>query len=340
MEILLTKAGIISLLTLSVMEIVLGIDNIIFISIIASKLPSLQQNKARQLGLTLALLVRVGLLFIITWIIGLKTNLFTIFDMGFSGRDLILLGGGLFLIAKTTSEIHEKLEGPAQKFDVNKSAKKVSFSAVIIQIVIIDIIFSFDSILTAIGLAEHIEIMVLAVIISMGVMFVFARRISIFVNRRPTIKMLALSFLILIGVLLVAEAFDQHVNKGYVYFAMAFALIVEMLNIQMRKNVAKPVRLRGIGDIEVLNAENKPGAKPFNDRRKQNRRKPKPKSVEPMVKEDTYDVIAVADRSNKRDTPSMAKNPDGTDVIKKKSRNKRRKRKPLTDHPGAPSKAD
>lgn len=340
METLLTKAGITSLLTLSLMEIVLGIDNIIFISIVAAKLPALQQNKARQLGLSLALLVRIGLLFIITWIVGLKEELFYVFDIGISGRDLILLGGGIFLIAKTVSEIHEKLEGPAHKYGDDKESKKVSFVAIIIQIVLIDIVFSFDSILTAIGLAEHIEVMVAAVVISMAVMFVFARRISIFVNRRPTIKMLALAFLILIGVLLVAEAFDQHVNKGYIYFAMAFALVVEMLNIKMRSNAAKPVKLRGMGDIEKIMEGKTPSAdntKNIKKRRSIKNKKLKgkaAKSAEPTAAPD-----AGGELSKALVPPSNTALNEEKRTHKQKS-SKRRKRKRPNDRPDALSKAD
>lgn len=238
---LFTTDNLISLFSLTLLEIVLGVDNIIFISIIASKLPGNLQQKARKTGLILAMLVRIALLFGITWIIGLKQDWLHFGGFGFSGRDLILLCGGLFLMAKTVSEIHAKLEGPEQ--DRDGKATKVSFTSVIIQIILVDIVFSFDSILTAVGLSNHIEIMVTAVIISMTVMMVYARRISIFINRRPTLKMLALCFLIMIGVLLVAEAFDVHVPKSTVYFGMVFALVVEMLNQKLRKK-ARPVRLR------------------------------------------------------------------------------------------------
>ena len=240
MDHLLSADGLLSLLSLTLLEIILGVDNIIFISIIAAKLPGSQQNSARKIGLVLAMLVRIGLLFCINWIVGLKADLFSIGGYGFSGRDLILLFGGLFLMAKTVSEIHGKLEGEDEQ---GPNTTKVSFVSTLIQIVLIDIVFSFDSILTAVGLSNHLEVMVLAVVISMGIMMAYARHISIFINRRPTLKMLALCFLIMIGALLVAEAFDVHVPKVTVYFGMAFALVVEILNQKMRKR-ARPVKLR------------------------------------------------------------------------------------------------
>jgi predicted tellurium resistance membrane protein TerC len=241
MEQLLTTDNLISLLSLTLLEIVLGIDNIIFISIIAGKLPGQLQNQARQLGLLLALAVRILLLLGISIIIGLKEDLFTIAGNDFSGRDLILLFGGLFLMGKTVSEIHGKLEG---EYETDEKGHAPSFVGTLIQIVLVDIVFSFDSILTAVGLSDHVEIMIAAVVISMSVMMVYARRISIFINRRPTLKMLALCFLIMIGVLLVAEAFDVHVPKSTVYFGMVFALVVEFLNQKMRKK-ARPVKLHG-----------------------------------------------------------------------------------------------
>ncbi len=238
---LLTSAGLVSLLTLSLMEIILGIDNVIFISIVSSKLPTHQQDKARTIGILLALFVRIALLFGITWIIGLKEPLFTLgflemlhVDPEFSGRDIILLLGGLFLIGKTTSEIHHKLQGEADGLS-NEVKVKPSLMHGIIQIVLIDIVFSFDSILTAVGLVQNVVIMIIAVIISLGVMLIFAKKISDFVNNNPTIKMLALSFLVLIGFLLVVEAFGEHVPKGYVYFAMTFSFVVELLNMRSRK---------------------------------------------------------------------------------------------------------
>ena len=234
---LLTMSGIISLITLIVMEIVLGIDNIIFISILAGKLPKHKQAKARKIGLSLALMMRIGLLFCITWIANLKADLFTIAGFGFSGRDLVLLAGGLFLIAKSTTEIHGKIEGEDNHADPN--LKKLSLQSAIFQIILLDIVFSFDSILTAIGLVNELVTMILAVIISMVVMLAAAKTVSDFVNNHPTIKMLALAFLLMIGFMLVVEAFDVHVPKGYVYFAMAFSLLVELLNQRVRKKSSK-----------------------------------------------------------------------------------------------------
>ena len=234
---LLTMSGIISLITLIVMEIVLGIDNIIFISILAGKLPKHKQAKARKIGLSLALMMRIGLLFCITWIANLKADLITIAGFGFSGRDLVLLAGGLFLIAKSTTEIHGKIEGEDNHADPN--LKKLSLQSAIFQIILLDIVFSFDSILTAIGLVNELVTMILAVIISMVVMLAAAKTVSDFVNNHPTIKMLALAFLLMIGFMLVVEAFDVHVPKGYVYFAMAFSLLVELLNQRVRKKSSK-----------------------------------------------------------------------------------------------------
>jgi len=241
----------ISLITLSVLEIVLGIDNIIFISILAGKLPENQQKKARQLGLALAMITRVLLLLSLSWMMTLTKPLFNmahlislnegewVEKLAISGRDLILLIGGLFLIYKSTSEIHEKLEG-ANHADGSK--KKLSFSATIVQILLLDIVFSLDSVITAVGMASHVEVMIAAVIIAVIVMMLAAGGISNFVNNHPTVKMLALSFLLLIGVSLLAEAFEQHIPKGYVYFAMAFSVLVEMLNLRV-KSKTKPVQL-------------------------------------------------------------------------------------------------
>lgn len=246
MESIFSSAGLISLLTLTLLEIVLGIDNIIFISIVAGKLPQANQNKARRIGLMLAMLVRVVLLLGINLIIGLKEDLFSLMGYGFSGRDLILLGGGLFLMGKTVMEIQDKLEGESEEFET--SIKKPKFSSIIAQIVLIDVVFSFDSILTAVGLSRNVGIMILAVIISMVIMMIYARRISIYINRHPSIRMLALCFLIMIGALLVAEAFDVVVPKGTVYFGMAFSLIVDLLNQKSRKKV-RPVKLRNTPDL-------------------------------------------------------------------------------------------
>lgn len=236
-SILFTTAGLVSLITLIIMEIVLGIDNIIFISILAGKLPLEEQSKARKTGLMLALIIRIGLLFGISWIAGLKADLFTVLGHGFSGRDIVLFLGGLFLMAKSTSEIHEKISGEEHFSEV--TLKRLTLRSAVLQIIGLDIVFSFDSILTAVGLVDHVSIMIVAVIISMLVMLVAARPVSDFVNNHPTIKMLALSFLLMIGFMLIIEAFDVEVPKGYIYFAMAFSLIVELLNLRVRKKHAK-----------------------------------------------------------------------------------------------------
>ncbi len=241
MEELLTISGLISLLSLTLMEIVLGIDNIIFISILTGRLPEKDQGKATTIGMALALGMRVSLLLLLTWLIGLNQTLFTVFDFGVTGRDIILILGGLFLIYKSTTEIHEKLEGAEESA---KNAVQLTFSAAIVQIVLLDIVFSFDSILTAIGLVQNVNIMIIAVIISMVIMLLSAKKISNFINKHPTVKMLALSFLLMIGVLLIAEGFHQHVQKGYVYFAIFFSLTVEMLNIRAKKKGEEPVHLR------------------------------------------------------------------------------------------------
>lgn len=232
-----------SLLTLTVLEIVLGIDNIVFIAILAGKLPAHQQHKARQLGLSLALITRILLLLSITWIMGLKGELFALFGHGFSGRDLILLAGGVFLIFKATREIHEKLEGE----DGHVTARLApTFSGVIVQILLLDIVFSLDSVITAVGMAQRVGVMIAAVVIAVGFMLFFAKHISGFIEQHPTLKMLALSFLLLIGVVLVADGFGQHINKGYIYFAMAFSVMVEILNLRVRAKAkrAASVELR------------------------------------------------------------------------------------------------
>lgn len=231
----------IALLTLTTLEIVLGVDNIIFISILAGKLPQDQQARARRIGLMLAMLTRIALLFSIAWIARLTTPLFHLGEHGVSGRDLILLGGGLFLIGKATYEIHERLEGePAHA--TGKAA--AAFSGVIIQIMLLDIVFSLDSVITAIGMADELAIMVIAVVIAVGIMLWASGPISAFVERHPTVKMLALSFLLLIGVSLIAEGAHQHIPKGYIYFAMAFSVLVEMLNLRTSKAHAAPIELR------------------------------------------------------------------------------------------------
>jgi predicted tellurium resistance membrane protein TerC len=231
--------GWIALLTLTVLEVVLGIDNIIFISILAGKLRPEQREKARKVGLSLAMFIRIALLLSITWVMGLTAPLFTITSHELSGRDLILIVGGLFLLAKSTHEIHEKLEGEEGHGSARAAA---SFAGVIAQILLLDIVFSLDSVITAVGMAEDVSVMIIAVVIAVGIMLVSARPISEFVERHPTVKMLALSFLLLIGVSLIAEGFDQHIPKGYIYFAMAFSVFVEMINIRVRAK-GRPVHL-------------------------------------------------------------------------------------------------
>ena len=240
MEVLLSSEGIIALLTLTFLEIVLGVDNIIFISIISNRLPEKQQGKARNLGLALALIMRVGLLLGISWIIGFTEPLFTMFDHDVSIKDLILMIGGLFLIGKSTTEIHESLE--VQEHE-SKTKVVATMGKVILQIVALDVVFSFDSILTAVGLTEHILIMIVAVTIAMIVMMTFAGKISAFINKHPTLQMLAMSFLILIGFMLVLEGLGKHIEKGYIYFAVFFSLTVEILNMRRRKNASK-IKLR------------------------------------------------------------------------------------------------
>ncbi len=233
---LLTADALIGLATLSVLEIVLGIDNIIFISILASALPADQQPRARRLGLAGAFVTRMMLLFSISWIMRLTEPLFTVFGRGISGKDLILFIGGLFLIGKATTEIHQKLEDQADEQEAQKSkAKGRGLAGVVAQIMVIDIVFSLDSVITAVGMVPHIEIMVMANIIALGIMLVAATPISNFVERHPTVKMLALSFLVLIGTNLVAEGTGFHIPKGYTYFAMAFSVLTEMLNLRLRK---------------------------------------------------------------------------------------------------------
>ncbi len=231
--------GWIALLTLTALEIVLGIDNIVFISILAGKLPAADRDRARKTGLFLAMFIRIALLFSITWVMRLTAPIFTMFSQAISGRDLILIGGGLFLIAKSTHEIHDKLEGEEGHGSAKAAA---SFGGVIVQILLLDIVFSLDSVITAVGMAEDIAVMVLAVVIAVGVMLFSASAISDFVERHPTVKMLALSFLLLIGVSLIGEGLDQHIPKGYIYFAMAFSVFVEMINLRVRAKSA-PVHL-------------------------------------------------------------------------------------------------
>ncbi len=231
----------ISLATLAALEIVLGIDNVIFIAILAGRLPAAQQPRARRLGISLAVITRILLLLSITWVMGLTRPLFELFGQAISGKQLILVGGGLFLIGKATFEIHDKLEGADHA--TKAAAAGATLAGVIVQIMLIDVVFSLDSVITAVGMAQHLEVMIAAVLMAAVVMLAFAGPISDFVAKHPTMKMLALSFLILIGVLLVAEAFDQHIDRGYIYFAMAFALVVELMNMRVRAKAA-PVELR------------------------------------------------------------------------------------------------
>jgi predicted tellurium resistance membrane protein TerC len=238
----LTADGLIALLTLSALEIVLGVDNVVFIAILTGRLPGNQQPFARRLGLTLALGIRIGLLFAITWIMGLTRPLFAILGHDISGRDLILLGGGLFLIFKATWEIYDKLE--VQHTEKATARGRGAFAGVLLQILVLDIVFSLDSVITAVGMAENVAIMVAAMVIAMIVMLFSMGVISGFVERHPSVKILALAFLLLIGVMLVAEGFGQHVSKGYIYFAMAFSLLVELMNLRYRKK-QKAVALHG-----------------------------------------------------------------------------------------------
>jgi predicted tellurium resistance membrane protein TerC len=235
----------IALATLTALELVLGIDNIIFISILAAKVPPAQRDKARRVGITLAAVTRLGLLFAITWIIGLTAPLFALLGQDFSWRDLILIGGGLFLIAKATHEIHQKLEGATEQV-TSGSAAAASFGSVVTQIMFLDIVFSLDSIITAVGMVDERWVMVTAILVSIGFMLLFAKPIGDFVERHPTVKVLALSFLIMIGLVLIADGFGQHIPKGYIYGAMAFSVFVEMINLWIRKRsgqVVAPVKL-------------------------------------------------------------------------------------------------
>ena len=227
-------------LTLTALELVLGIDNVIFISILVDKLPKERRDLARRIGLFLALFMRVGLLFLLSWIVGLTEPLFALFQREISGRDLILISGGLFLLWKSTKEIHQLLEG--EKGEAS-AAVRATFSAVIMQIAIIDLVFSFDSIITAVGMVDRLPVMIAAVIASVLLMVAFSGGVGRVVSAHPTIKMLALAFLLVIGVVLIADGFDHHIPKGYVYFAMAFSVAVELLNIRMRKRSVQPAEL-------------------------------------------------------------------------------------------------
>jgi predicted tellurium resistance membrane protein TerC len=249
---LFTSENLVALLTLTLLEIVLGIDNLIFISILAGKLPEATRARARLLGLGVALGTRILLLLGISWVMGLKEDLFHVRDIGISGRDLILICGGLFLIAKSTHEIRNKIEHEDPREATAPNA--VSFAGVVVQIGLVDIVFSLDSVITAVGMVDEISIMIVAVIVAIIAMMAFAGAIGDFVERHPTIKMLALAFLILIGTMLVAEGFDQHINKGYIYFAMAFALAVELLNMRVRK--------KAVPMIGGVTGNPRPGAHP------------------------------------------------------------------------------
>ena len=240
MELLSDPQVWIALATLTALELVLGIDNIVFISILVDKLPLQQRELARRIGLFMAMFMRIGLLLVLAWIIGLTAPLFTVLSQEISGRDMILIGGGLFLIWKSTGEIHQSMEGEQGHAS---GAVKATFTAVILQIMVVDMVFSLDSIITAVGMVDQVEVMIAAVVLSVGLMMLFAGAIGRFVSDHPTIKMLALAFLVVVGVVLIAEGFDQHVPKGYVYFAMAFSVSVEMLNLRLRKRSARPVEL-------------------------------------------------------------------------------------------------
>jgi predicted tellurium resistance membrane protein TerC len=231
----------IALATLTSLEIVLGIDNIIFISIMTGRLPARQRARARTVGLLLAMFMRLALLFSLAWLMGLTAPLFDVFGNAISGRDLVLISGGLFLIGKSTLEIHDNLEGEEGR---KSGAVRANFASVIVQIVILDIVFSLDSVITAIGMAKHLFVMAAAIVIAVGVMLVSAKSISDFVERHPTVKMLALSFLVLVGVALIADGLDLHIPKGYIYSAMAFSVFVEMLNIRLRRRAREAVHLR------------------------------------------------------------------------------------------------
>jgi len=241
MELLTDPQAWIAFATLTALELVLGIDNIVFISILVDKLPRDKQELARRLGLFMAMFMRIGLLLVLSWIIGLTAPIFSVLRQDISGRDLILIAGGMFLIWKSTAEIHQSLEGEEGH---SSKAVQATFTAVILQIMVVDMVFSLDSIITAVGMVDSLAVMIAAVVASVALMMLFAPAIGRFVSDHPTIKMLALAFLVVVGVVLIAEGFDYHVPKGFVYFAMAFSLGVELLNIRMRKKAGKPVNLR------------------------------------------------------------------------------------------------
>ena len=240
LELLTDPQAWIAFATLTALELVLGIDNVIFISILVDKLPLHQRETARRIGLFMAMFMRIGLLLVLAWIVGLVAPLFTVFGQTISGRDLILIVGGLFLIWKSTGEIHQALEGEEGEAS---SAVRATFAAVILQIMVIDLVFSLDSIITAVGMVDELAVMIAAGVVSVAMMMLFAGALGRFVSAHPTIKMLALAFLVVVGVVLIAEGFDHKVPKGYVYFAMAFSVAVEMLNIRMRRRSAKPAHL-------------------------------------------------------------------------------------------------
>ena len=253
LEILTSPELLVAFFTLTALELVLGIDNIIFISILVDKLPRDKRNFARRIGLFLAMFMRIGLLAALAWLAGLTKPLFELFSHGVSGRDLILILGGLFLVWKSTGEVHQLLEGEEGEAS---SAVKATFTAVILQIVVIDLVFSLDSIITAIGMVNHLPVMIAAVVASVALMMVASAPIGEFVSQHPTVKMLALSFLMVVGVVLIAEGFGHHVPKGYIYFAMAFSVVVEMLNIRLRKRAAQPV------DLHEAYAPDRPAVQP------------------------------------------------------------------------------
>jgi predicted tellurium resistance membrane protein TerC len=254
---LITFENAISLLSLSAMEIVLGIDNIVFIAILSQKVARPQRARVRRVGLILALVMRLGLLFTLSFVMGLTAPLFTILGHGFSGRDLVLLLGGLFLLGKATHEIYDKLEVDHRDEEDARAGSRGNVASVLAQIMVLDIVFSLDSVITAVGMAQHISVMVVAMLIAVAVMFIFADPLSEFINRHPSMKILALSFLLLIGALLVADGFGQHVNKGYIYFAMAFALLIELLNMRLRKK-QKAVVLHGRFEGEKKTEKSEP----------------------------------------------------------------------------------
>ncbi|MDF3065367.1 MAG: hypothetical protein K0R38_968 [Polyangiaceae bacterium] len=249
MDSLFASENLVALLTLTLLEVVLGIDNVIFISILAGKLPEEERKKARLIGLSLALGARVLLLLSLSWVMRLTNDLFTLFGLGISGKDLVLIIGGLFLVAKATHEIHSKVESEGEHAP---QVRRAGFTSIVIQILLIDIVFSLDSVITAVGMVSEISIMITAVVVSIGIMMAFAGTIGAFVERHPTIKMLALSFLILIGVMLIAQGFDQKIDKGYIYFAMAFSLGVELLNMRFRKKSSDKPAGAAHGSPDVL----------------------------------------------------------------------------------------